>query len=66
MLKTERSRREIPWTNAISDERKGGKKVHAVVVGSLKEEHQVEAAFCERLNKSPKEPMVLWWYPEPF
>lgn len=25
----------------------------------------MKEAFCERLMKSPKEPMVLQWYPEP-
>lgn len=58
MLKTERSRREILWTSAISDQ-KEGEKAKAVVVGSLKEKDQVEKAFCEQLMKSPKAPIVL-------
>jgi len=66
MLKTERSRREIPWTSAISDQREGEKKVNAVVVGSLKEKDQVERLLVSSSSSHPKNQWCFGGTQSPF
>ena len=46
---------------------KGGGKKGECRCGRITEgERSGGEAFSEQLLKSPKEPMVLWWHPEPF
>lgn len=66
MLKTERSRRGTPWRSTVSDQREREEKVKCCCGRITEGGDPVEEAFCEQQLKPPKEPVELWWYPEPF